>query len=267
MKLRLLALGAFVICLTGCFDITETFNIKEDGSGVYEMKMDMSRATSMLAMMKQGGKENGKAPEKMDSTFYYKDMVDTVTTLTPEEKTAFKNAYGTVHIDEEEGEMYVNMTFPFKDAKELAIVQKAINKKGNNPLMDVVGKAMKSGAGAPEGMDPMAGGAMGGGKADNKTGLPTSDFVYSLAANSFSRKLNAKPPTQTKAKGKDEEMPAQFKEMMKVNYTTIVNLPRPAKKLSGKGTLSDDKKQVKFTKGMSLDDPQLPADFDFTIDY
>ncbi len=266
MKLRLLALAAFVISLTGCFDMTETFNLKEDGSGVYELKMDMSRAMSMFAMMKQGAREDGKAPEKLDSTIYYKSLTDTLTSLTNEEKAAVENAFAKIHMDEEEGDMYVNMTFPFNDSKQLKLIQKIVNSKGNNTLMDAVGKAMKSGAGAPDGMDPMTGG-MGGDKAGNKGGLPISDFVYNLAANSFSRKLNAKANTQTKTKSKEEEMPAQFKEMMKVNYTTVVNLPRPATKVSGKGVLSADKKQVKFNKSMSLDDPQLPADFDFTINY
>jgi hypothetical protein len=280
------------MCLTGCFDITETFNIKEDGSGVYEMKMDMSRAFGMIAMMKgAGGQQEGKAPQKLDSTIYYSNMVDTVSTLSAEEKAAFKEAYAKLHMDEEEGDIYVNMFFPFKDGKQLAVIQKSLSKKGKNPVMDALGKAMKSGAGASSGMDQiipappsqdgidaipappsqdaidaMAGG-MSGSKTGNKSGLPTSDFVYNLDGKSFSRKVDVSAAKPTKAKSKDDEMPAQFKEMMKVNYTTIVNLPRPAKKLSGKGTLSADKKQVKFTKGMSLDDPQLPADFDFTIDY
>jgi len=264
MKLRLLALGAFVLCLTGCFDMTETFNIKEDGTGVYELKMDMSRAMSMLAMMKQGAKEEGKPPQKMDSMFSYKTMIDTVTSLSAEEKAAFENAYGKIHMDEEEGEMFVHMFFPFKDSKQLTTIQKIVTSKGSNSVMDAVGKAFGSGSGAPGGMDAMGGGKSGGN--GEKSGLPNGDFDYTLAANSFSRKVKATTNAEKPA-AKEDEMPAQFKEMMKMNYTTIVNLPRAVKKINGKGTLSDDKKQVKFFKSMSLDDKHAPADFDFTIDY
>jgi hypothetical protein len=268
MKLRLLALAAFVFCLTGCFDVTETFNLKEDGSGTYELKMDMSRGFAMLAMMKQGAKEDGKAPQNLDSVIYYRSFVDTASNLTAEEKTAFKNGYANIHMKEEEGEMYVNMHFPFANGKELSVIQKALNKTGNGSVMDAVSNALKSGTGAPEGMGAMAGGTKQGDKADKKSPLPTSDFTYTIGVNSFGRKTN--PPvaaTEMKAKADDEEMPEQLKEMMKINYTTVVNLPRPAKSLTGKGTLSADKKQMKFTKSMSMDDKHTPAGFDFNIDY
>ncbi len=263
MKLRLLVLVAFVSCLTGCFDMTETFNLKEDGSGVYELKMDMSRAFAMMAMFKQGAKAEGKTPQKLDSIIYYKTMTDTVTTLSVEEKAAVENAYAKIHLDEEEGDMFVNMYFPFKDSKQLTMIQKIVSSKGNSSVFDAVGKALGSGKGA--GMDAMAGGGMTGSK-DDKSGLPNADFEYTLGANSFSRKVKTsteieKPATKT------DEMPAQFKDMMKINYVTIVNLPRPAKNLNGKGTLSEDKKQVKFTKSRMLDEKHAPVDYDFSIDY
>ena len=266
MKLRLLALGAFIMCLTGCFDMTETFNIKEDGTGTYEMKMDMSRAFGMLAMLKQGAKEDSKMPEKLDSIIYYKSFVDTVSTLTAEEKAAFQNGYAKIHMNEEEGDMYVNMYFPFADGKQLSVIQKALSKSGNGSVMDAVGNAVKSGLGAPAGADPMSGGMTAGAKQDNKQGLPMSDFTYTLGINNFTRTVKASTST-TATPAKEDEMPEQFKEMMKINYTTIINLPRPAKNLSGKATLSADKKQVKFTKSMGIDDKHTPADFDFSIDY
>jgi hypothetical protein len=254
MKLRLLALGAFLICLSSCFDISETFNIKEDGSGTYEVKMDMSRTLGLLAMMKQGAND-GKKKEKIDSVIYTKDVVDTSTTLTAEEKAVLRKSYTKIHMDEEEGEGYVHMTYPFANGKELEIIQKAMSKSGNNKsIMGAVGKAL--GKEAP----PAA-------AAEKKeSGLPTSEFSYSLTANSLVRKV--KPSSKAdKPKSEDDDMPPQLKEMMKINYSTTINLPRPATNHKGVGTLSADKKQVKFTKTIDMDAKLTPADFDFSIDY
>jgi hypothetical protein len=258
MKLRLLALGAFLICLTSCFDVIETFNIKEDGSGTYEVKMDMSRSFGLLAMMKQGGNEDGKKKEKIDSIIYTKNITDTSTALTIEEKAALRNSYTKIHMDEDEGEGYINLYYPFANGKELEIIQKAMAKSGTNKtVMGALGNAM--GKQVPPATAVEQG--------NEGTGLPTGDFNYSLTANSLVRKV--KPSTKMEEpKTDNEQLPPQLKEMMKINYSTTVNLPRPVKNYTGKGsTLSADKKQVKFNKTMDLDAKLTPADFDFSIDY
>jgi hypothetical protein len=227
MKLKLLALGTFIFCLTGCFDLTETFNVKDDGSGTYELKMDMSRAFAMLAMMKQGALTDGKVSKKMDSVIYYKSFIDTVSNMTAEEKAAFKNGYANIHMNEEEGDMYVNMHFPFANGKELSVIQKALSKSGNGSIMDAVGNALKKGDGSSNEINAMGGAMMPGGKADSQPSLPISDFTYLLGTNSFARSVKpSETTTSTKAK-EEEEMPEQLKEMLKINYITVVNLPRP----------------------------------------
>lgn len=263
MKFKLLALGSLMLCLTSCFDMTETFNIKEDGSGTYELKMDMSRAYAMLAMMKQGAKEEGQVSKKMDSIIYYKSVVDTAKDLTAQEKALLQNAYAKIHMNEDEGEMLMNMYFPFANGKELAQIQKIITGKSNTSIMESFSKALKGEAGN---MNGMPANAMGSDKTDRKSGLPISDFTYQLSQNNFSRQVKAVTQAE-QTKSETEEMPEQFKELMKINYTTIINLPRAAKKLNGKGTLSTDKKQVTFAKSMDLDAKFTAADFDFSIDY
>jgi hypothetical protein len=255
MKLRLLALGIFLVCLTSCFDVMETFNIKEDGSGIYEVKMDMSRTLGLLAMMKQGAAD-GKAKEKIDTIIYTKSVTDTSTALSAEEKSVLGKSYTKVHMDEDEGEGYVNMYYPFANGKELDIIQRAMSKTANNPgIKNALGKAF--GKDVPPGAVE-----------ENKgMQLPTSDFSYSLMNNSLVRKI--KPSTEPDApKADDEQLPPQLKEMMKINYTTTVNLPRPAKSFKGSsGKLSEDKKQFKFSKTLDLDAKVTPAEFDFSIDY
>jgi hypothetical protein len=262
MKLRLLALGCLLFSLTSCFDVIETFNLKEDGSGNYEVKTDMSNALSMLAMM-GGGKESEKMPEKFDTSFSFKGMADTVSTLTAEEKAAIDKISARMHIDKDKGEMYMIMDMPFKDSKEYNLVQAAFQKMNSNEKspMDGLFKGMFGG-----GNNPMAEGDEQDSKKGGGTpGIMPSNVETLMTANSISRKV--KPVAQTETTKTPEDMPEELKEMFKMNYTTIVNLPRPAKNVKGAGKLSDDKKQVKSTKKIDLSSGFTAADFDFTIDF
>jgi hypothetical protein len=256
MKFRLLALGAFLMCLTSCFDVIEKFNIKEDGSGTYELKMDMSRSLGLLAMMKQGAND-GKQKEKVDTVIYTKDVTDTSSSLTNEEKAVLRKSYTKVHMDEDEGEGYVNMYYPFANASELEIIQKVMSKVSSSQgVKNAVAKSFGK---------EMPAAATGDG---NAAQLPTGDFAYSLTANSLVRKVKPSVKDDIEPKESDEQLPPQLKEMMKINYSTTVNLPRPAKNVkSSTGKLSDDKKQFKFSKTLDIDAKVSPADFDFSIDY
>jgi len=269
MKLRMMIAAALMMCLTSCFDIQETFDLKPDGSGVYQMKMDMSRAAAMLSMMKQGmGKDAGgntpALPTKMDSVIYTKDLIDTVTTLSATEKAALSKSYSKIHMDEDEGEMFIEMFYPFANAKELEIIMQAINKgtgSGGGNVMDMLGGVLgKNKTDLPPGL---------GDDSKKKPSLPFSSFSYSLTDHSLVRKVKPAANTNTKkAEPGDEEMPEQFKEMMKINHFTVINLPAPLKSVTGKDSkVSEDKKQVKFKKAMSLDDAAKPEEFEFSIEY
>lgn len=255
MKLKLLVLLACIVSLTSCFDVYETFNLNEDGSGTYEQKMDMGRLMSFAAMM-GGGTTPGKEPQKKDTLFSLKSVVDTVSTLTAEEKEILSKATMKMHIDEAGGEMEFVISYPFANAEEFLLVQQAMSRGDNK-------KNMMAAMGSVFGKQPQ-----GMGQAEEKTPeLPTGEFTYNLTPNSLVKKVKPSTktePVETAATG----MPEEFKEMMKMNFITTVNLPRPVKNWSGKnGTLSDDKKQLKFKKQLDLESKPTPDDFDFSIDF
>ena len=250
MKLRLVVLSAFLISLTSCFDVIEIFNINEDGSGVYEQKMDMGRFLSFSNMMK-GSKPSGKEPEKKDTLISLKSVADTMASLAAEERAALSKSSMRLHIDETAGEMSFIITYPFSNSNEFSAIQKSMMKDGNKAIAAALGKN-KEAMSAPQQKQPE---------------MPTSEFTYTLTGNSLVKKVkpSSKPET-TEADSND--MPAEFKEMLKMNYTTIINLPRPVKKWNGNnGVLSADKKQLKFNKNIDMDTKLTPADFDFSIDF
>jgi hypothetical protein len=229
MKLKFTALILVTLCFTSCLDIIETFNINEDGSGVYEQQMDFSRAMQgMMAMMSEKGQEKrkGKEMEKKDSTFSYKSIVDTSTHLTAAEKAVFGKAYAKMHMDEEKGEILINIFYPFANAKEFETIQQVLAK-------------------------------------DNNSG----NFFEALMKATSGDKYN-KNAMQNPATGEgDKQGLEMMKEMMKVNLKTIIHLPRPAKSSKGNFILSADKKELSFDKTIDISKKMAATDFDFSIDY
>lgn len=255
MKLRLFVLTAFLISLTSCFDVIETFTINDDGSGVYEQKMDMGRFLSFSNMMK-GGKTSGKTPEKKDTLVSMKSVADTMTSLSTEEKAVLSKASMRLHIDETAGEMNFVITYPFANSNEFTVIQKSMMKEGSN-------KAIAAAIGGALGKN----GETMSSPQQKQPEMPTSEFTYTLTGNSLVKKV--KPSSKPETPETDNnDMPAEFKEMLKMNYTTIINLPRAVKKWNGNnGTLSADKKQLKFNKNIDMETKLTPADFDFSIDF
>lgn len=265
MKLRLLVLGCVLLSLTSCLDIIETFNLNENGGGTYETKMDMSKMMSMIAMMGAGKADADKMPEKMDSTVSFKGYADTAKGLTADERRVLSKGLVRVHLNKDEGEMFMTINMPFDNAADYAIITKAMAKMDGNP-MEGAFKGMFGGMGDN---NPLGGDVTSEKKDKKGGGLPSENFETSLTTNQLSRKVKVEPKTDaTKTAVDDKDMPEELKEMFKVNYTTVVNLPRPVKKVTGADSkVSEDKKQVKFTKKVDLSNGFTGKDFDFTIDF
>jgi hypothetical protein len=99
--------------------------------------------------------------------------------------------------------------------------------------------------------------------------MPSLDEIFDMNFKNglLERKLNDEKLKNFQANEKFEEM-KQAKQMMEsVNFTTIINLPRAATKVSGDNAkLSDNKKQVIIKTSMVdlLDNPKSLA---FRVEY
>jgi hypothetical protein len=261
MKQKLLVFIVIVFSFTSCVDLTEYFTINEDGSGVYEQKMDMTRAiTGFSEMMESAGsgKNTSKKPkEKIDTVIYYASIVDTVTSLSAEQKNAFKKAYSKIHVDEANNEIVMHMFFPFSSAKEFNIIQTVIaDNKAYGSISDIMLGALGS-------KNKQLSAMNAGEPNEDKNPSPTRDYMYTLTGTTLTRKVIEK----TEADKSEEGIPEQLKELMKMNIKTVIKLPRTAKNTTGKVTLSDNKKEVSFLKEIDLGTKFTSADFDFTIEY
>lgn len=269
MKLKFLLVAFVAFSLTSCLDMFETITLNNDGSGVYELKLDMAKAITMMEGMTKkmdgGGPSSSKKKkeEKVDSSFSFAKVVDTVKGLSPREKAIFKKATGQIKIDEKQQIAFVHLKFPFASAEEFTIIQKVMNdKEGSMGDFGIIKSILNK-------KDKSKGQAL-----DNpgKAEVPGKDFIYELTANSFSRKVKE---TKKAAEGdagdkafEDMKLPAEMMEMFKLNINLTVNLPREVKNVEGKDAIiSADKKQIKFSKQAMMDVPFKAADFDCKVEF
>lgn len=122
-----------LISLASC-QFTEEITIDENGSGKYKLNIDMSM---MMDAMK--GMENNdsikKEPEKIDSTFYMKEIIeqhkDSIANLTDAEKESLKaieNLQMRIQMDEEKNTMLMDFMLDFKDLSELDEIKEKVKK-------------------------------------------------------------------------------------------------------------------------------------------
>jgi hypothetical protein len=256
----LLPLG-FLFCLAGCIEINEQIDIKSNGSGQWVMRMDMSQLLDLMQnYIGKDEMEKQLPTKKMDTTIFFKNIVDTATNITPEKKALVRDGKINMKLNMDEKVFNTNMSFPFKNLDNL---QKLYASMGDGSLgMGQLLKGMSGGKGD-------SAGAAGPGA--NMQGPDINQFnaIYDFTSKDgyISRKLNA-------AKLKALQENPQFGQMkeasnmgVEIPYTLTLNFPRPVKKVDNPiGKISEDKKTViiKYNVIEMLDHPEK---FEFTIEY
>jgi hypothetical protein len=245
---------SLVFCLAGCLDVEEKVEVKKDGSGIYALDMDMSQMIDMLQTYMGKEEMAKKGMQKMDTTIYMKDMVDTISGLSAEKKALLRP--GSVHIklDVDAKVFTTHMLFPYKSQADLEKLYNAMSDGSSLGATNLF-----------KGMTPGGEDTPGGGSPD----INQFNGIYDFTARDglMSKHLNA---DKFKALLDDPKM-AQIKQAsqmgIEINYTTIVTLPRPVKKVDNAlAKLSEDKRTVsiKFNLMEIFDHPEK---FGYTIEY
>ncbi|MBW7890606.1 MAG: hypothetical protein H3C48_06215 [Chitinophagaceae bacterium] len=238
----LLLMAAFLF--SSCLDTEEKIVIHKNESGLYSVKVDLSR---MFQMMKQMGQldqlEGLDAHEKKDTTYYFKSVIDTVSSLSAKEKALFKD--GSIHIssDGEEGLMIVTLNFPFKQLSDLpqikssypqiidkVIMSKARETSDEDELKDIIpfNPGSEKSFLAP------------GIEAFRFTASPGKIANRMVDANLFNERVENDSTLQ---------MLQQMSVLMgDMNFKTVVETPSKIKNFKGnQAVLSEDKKTVNFS--------------------
>jgi hypothetical protein len=261
---RLIVLPGLIalFILSGCLDTIEETTINDDGSGIVVSSLDMSKMISMMNEMGAAG-DKVKDDEKVeiDTLVYMKDMKDKLEKLSDDEKKLLEKGTTHLQVSYKEEKFLVSFSVPFSKSSEITAINEALKKSKG----DILGKIMdKVKPKEEKGNDETDMEIMG-----EKDGTPDISSYYesTYEKNKMTKKLNK----EKFSKVEDDESLKSLKETsqmgMAVNFKTIINLPRAAKKAEGKGVkLSDDKRKV--TIEGTLDDFFEDASyFEYQIEY
>jgi hypothetical protein len=203
-------LAAFALTFTGCIEIFENFYLNKDGSGRYEVSMDMSALMSqefkdMMASFSEEAEEEDKEPVEVDTAINFASIdPDKVRKLSRPE--VFENA--TLHIE-------------MSDSKERMVMTTTVNFK----TIEDIDYFNKHSADIMENMGD------GGGLGISSGGmLPQATKLFSLKGRKLTR-ANADPGGGNLMDGGgDMEMVRMM--MSDAIYTTTYHLPGQVKKTS-----------------------------------
>jgi hypothetical protein len=250
MKKSFLALVAAVsLVLTGCYETIEEVTMKTDGSGTYSISNDFSAVVGLAKSM-GGADAEEMAQLKQDTTIQLASMIDSIPSLTTEEKALMKAGTLRVNMDMPAEKAVFNISFNFKNSSEIP----AYGQLANKLMSDFMSKQMA------------------GGNADAGGAMPEQSSMLSYYATSFKDDQVKRKLDKDKYAGVGSD---EFLNGMKeasgmgipMTHTMVLNLAKPAKKAEGKNVkLSDDRKKVTI-KGDLDAFFDSAEDLEFEIEY
>jgi len=258
--MRLLKYMVVTMCClvaVSCFEVNEEITIHEDGSGVYDSKMDMSQFLEMMAAF--AGEEEIKKEgldRAIDTTIMLGDVLDSAENLTAEQKALLKPGKVNLQMNVDKKLMKIDMNVPYKDANNLKLLLQGGGSGGG-----IVGQVFKEAFKKPG--DSGKGAVPGGPQMDGLDGL----YDVTISNGLISKKLNEEV---AKALFETAEM-EQLKQLsgtgMEMLYTTTIHLPRPVKNIDNAAfKISDDRKTVTLKYNL-LDLIENPSKYSYTIEY
>jgi hypothetical protein len=248
------------LSFTGCLDIDEKIEIKKDGSGSYNMKIDMSQMVEMLQTYVGRDELAKKGMEKMDTTIYMKSIVDTLSGMTPEKKALLSPGSVHVKVNLDEKVFIASMLFPYTSQGNLQKLYTSMSdgSLGTTQLLKGI---------APMGPDEMQG--AGGGGSGSGSDINQFNGIYDFTSRDgfISKKVNLDKWKELQKNPQIDQLKEAGKMGVEILFTTTIKLPRPVKKIDNPlAKLSEDKMVVMIRYNL-VDIFDHPEQFGFTIEY
>ena len=251
---KLLLLISLSICLYGCLSTEENLVINSDGSGTYTTAVDLSGMFDMMQMMasmdtSQNSELKKMSDKNIDSVISFKSFIDTVSSLSKDEKKLFEKATIQVKMNQEEKNFKLTMIYPFNKMDDLQkLIELQQSDKVPNPLKQSMGNEMA---------------------ATGDNGLPSIGNIMNLTFKKglIERKIDQQKLNDLKENEQFKEA-GQVEEMLEaITFSSTFHLPKAAKNTRGeKLKLSDDKKTVTMNYNL-LDLIKTPASLEFKVEY
>lgn len=252
--LRIALVFAFFAFLISCYEVNEDIVINENGSGVYESRVDLSQLIDLIQSF--AGQEeltkNG-LDKAIDTVVSMKSILDSADEATRKEKAWMEN-----------GKMYMQMNIP----------QRVFNIKVNIPyqnlaqlqsLMAEQGTLMKNSfsgmlKSSPKGEDQQD-------SADATFQDLVSIYKVTLNNGLIKKEVDTVRFKQLMARPQANDIKQMAGQGMEMIYSASFKLPRPVKNANNPLLkVSDDKRTVTLRYNL-LDIVNDPAKYSFTIEY
>jgi hypothetical protein len=233
-RLWYIPLFALITLFTSCIDIIENLLLNKDGSGKYELTMDMSRllADPMMKGLMEASEDKDKMKD-MDSVIYFKDMPDSIKKDNPD---LWNRVRMQIYSNAEKEKLYTKVYLDFKSVDEIGYLSKNLGKFMSNSKAD-----------------PLAG---EGGSIPSTSAFISENLQYLFSGKELTRVSG------------DTEMPADKKEdleMMKTflgdaSYKLTYELPGKVKKVTIPNAKIDGKKVTSEASFMDLLEGKVSLD-------
>lgn len=225
MKVKNILIALIVISSFTSCQITERIYFEENGSGSYEMEIDMSEMTKAFGAMGE--------KKKLDSNYVAKDSIikfskilvehkDSIATLSKEKQDRLKrmkDVIMVIHEDKQKNEFSMKIIGIFKNAHELDELQEILNAT----------------------------------QSEEKQIPSKAKIKYSFKKNIFTRKSISKDFNQEELEKYNASLKAFSKFIEQTNYSLEYHFSKKIKKTSIEGaTFSADKKTLYLEK--TIDD-------------
>lgn len=248
--LKFLLPAVLTLGFAGCLDITESVDVRNDGSGQLTMDIDMSQMIDMLQTYMGKDEMAQKGMAKMDTTILLKDIVDTAGALSEDKKAILRQGRVHIKMDVDAKVFTVHSMFPFTSLPNLQKLYTLMNdgSLSNAKLFGALG-----------------GGDTGGGGPDMSQF--NSIFDYTCKDGLLVKRLNKEKFDALKNDPQLAQMKQAAQMGMEINYTTTLSLPRPIKDAGNPlAKLSDDKKTVTMKFNL-IDVFDHPDQFEYKVEY
>ena len=239
--------------LFGCLNTEEELTIDANGSGVYKNSVDLSGLLDMMEMMSSMDTSADAGLKKLsekniDSTVEFKSFVDTVASLTNEQKKLFEKATVRIQMNQQEKAFKLTMSYPFSELDDLQkLIELQQSDKLPNPLQQSMGNEVPPGSGR----------------------LPSIDKIMKMRFTNglIERKIDQEKLADLKNSEQFKEAGQMDDMMQSITFSSTFNLPKAAKNISGeKLKLSDDKKTATINYTL-LDVIKSPSSLEYKIEY
>jgi hypothetical protein len=247
-----------VTLLTSCYDITEDISIEASGKGTYVTKIDMGQLMSMVKTFAaaDSSKDLSTFNQNIDSTVQLGDLPDSAGSMDPEMKQLLHSASLRVLIKSDSDVFKITLRAPFDNLGQLQKLQNEMSKAGGG--MQAMGKLL-GGKGNDDG---------GLNKASSLSPDHLNNVLHTQYTDHMISRTLDRPAYDSLMRDSVVQQAKQMAALMgDSKYTTVIHLPRPARKVESKASiLSDDRRTITFEHSLT-DLFYAPDDFTFTIDY